>query len=89
MPSVVVMSDVTVRRGSSLLLSRVSLQVDEGQRWVVLGPNGAGKTTLMLIAAGRLFPTSGDVELLDEAVGARASAGRAAPWPPTSPRASP
>jgi iron complex transport system ATP-binding protein len=64
------MSDVTVRRGSSLLLSRVSLQVDEGQRWVVLGPNGAGKTTLMLIAAGRLFPTSGDVELLDEAVGA-------------------
>lgn len=64
------MSDVTVRRGTSLLLSRVSLQVDEGQRWVVLGPNGAGKTTLMLIAAGRLFPTSGDVELLDETVGA-------------------
>ena len=64
------MSDVSVRRGQSLLLSDVCLSVDEGDRWVVLGPNGAGKTTLMLIAAGILFPTTGSVELLDEVPGA-------------------
>ncbi len=70
MPSVVELSDVSVRRGTSLLLSEVALSVDEGERWVILGPNGAGKTTLMLILAGLMFPTSGTVELLDEVPGA-------------------
>ncbi len=70
MPSVVDLRDVTVRRGASLLLDRVSLRIDEGERWVVLGPNGAGKTTLLLVLSGRMFPTSGEIELLGEAVGA-------------------
>ena len=70
MPSVVELRDVSVRRGTTMLLSRVSWTVDEGERWVVLGPNGAGKTTLMLILAGLMFPTSGTVELLDEVPGA-------------------
>ncbi len=70
MPSVVVLDGVTVRRGESLLLDRVGLDVAEGDRWVVLGPNGAGKTTLMLVMSGRMFPTQGEVELLGESVGA-------------------
>ncbi len=70
MSSVVVLEGVTVRRGESLLLDGVSLRVGEGDRWVVLGPNGAGKTTLMLVVAGRMFPTGGEVELLGESVGA-------------------
>jgi iron complex transport system ATP-binding protein len=40
------------------------------ERWIVMGPNGAGKTTLLLLASARMFPTSGDVEILDEAMGA-------------------
>jgi iron complex transport system ATP-binding protein len=64
------MSGVTVRRGQTLLLSDVDLQVDEGERWVILGPNGAGKTTLLLVASGRLFPTAGEVTLLGELMGA-------------------
>jgi iron complex transport system ATP-binding protein len=64
------MSGVTVRRGTSLLLDHVDLEVEEGERWVILGPNGAGKTTLLLVASGRMFPTSGDVVLLGEALGA-------------------
>lgn len=61
---------VTVRRGSSLLLDAVDVTIEEGQRWVIIGANGAGKTTLMQVMAGRLFPTSGDVEILDEGLGA-------------------
>jgi len=68
--TVVRISDAVVRRGDSLLLDRVSLHVREGERWIVMGPNGAGKTTLLLLAAARLFPTSGEVEVLDEVVGA-------------------
>ncbi|MBK9740181.1 MAG: ABC transporter ATP-binding protein [Actinobacteria bacterium] len=64
------MSRVSVRRGSSFLLSDVDLRIDEGERWVVIGPNGAGKTTLLLVASGRMFPTTGTVELLGEEVGA-------------------
>jgi iron complex transport system ATP-binding protein len=68
--SVVRIRDAVVRRANALLLDQVSLEVAEGERWVIMGPNGAGKTTLLLICAARLFPTSGDVELLDELVGA-------------------
>lgn len=70
MASVVRIIDAVVRRGTSLLLDGVSLLVQEGERWIVMGPNGAGKTTLLQIASGRMFPTAGEVELLDEVMGA-------------------
>ncbi|MGI9136328.1 MAG: ABC transporter ATP-binding protein [Candidatus Nanopelagicales bacterium] len=61
---------LTVRRGDSLLLDDVNWSVSEGERWVVIGPNGAGKTTLLSILAGRMFPTSGLIEVLGEELGA-------------------
>lgn len=60
---------VTVRRGRKVLLDHVSFHVQPHQRWVVLGPNGAGKTTLLQMAAARMFPTSGQVRILDEQLG--------------------
>jgi len=68
-PAVLSCADVVVRRGRKLLVNNVSWQVEAGQRWVILGPNGAGKTTLMLVASGRMFPTSGEVEILGERLG--------------------
>jgi iron complex transport system ATP-binding protein len=62
-------ADVVVRRGRKLLVNQVNWQVEAGERWVILGPNGAGKTTLMLVASGRMFPTSGEVEILGERLG--------------------
>ena len=70
MANVIDITEAVVRRGSTLLLDGVSVEVDEAERWVVMGPNGAGKTTLLLMAAGRLFPTSGAVSLLGEELGA-------------------
>lgn len=61
---------LTVRRGDRLLLDDLSWSVSEGERWVVIGPNGAGKTTLLSILAGRMFPTSGLIEVLGEELGA-------------------
>ena len=69
MAAVLDLVDVTVRRGRSLLLDRVSWRVEEDERWVVLGPNGAGKTTLLQLAAAQLHPTSGTVDVLEERVG--------------------
>lgn len=69
MSAVVHMSGVTVRRGTSLLISDVDWVVAEGERWVVLGPNGAGKSTLLQIAATRIHPTRGVAVILDEYLG--------------------
>jgi ATPase subunit of ABC transporter with duplicated ATPase domains len=58
-----VASDVTVVRGPSLVLSRVSVTVAPGARIGVVGPNGVGKSTLLAALAGSLAPDSGSVSL--------------------------
>jgi iron complex transport system ATP-binding protein len=65
---VLVLRDVTVRRGTSTLLDSVSWTVNDGERWAVLGSNGAGKTTLLQVAASMLAPTSGSIEILGESL---------------------
>lgn len=63
------MRDVTLRRGRTHILTGIDWQVRAGERWVILGPNGAGKSTLVQIAATRLHPTSGEVQILGETLG--------------------
>jgi iron complex transport system ATP-binding protein len=61
--------DVTVRRGSKVLLDRINWTVEEDERWAVLGANGAGKTTLLQIASAVLHPTSGEAYVFGERLG--------------------
>lgn len=61
---------VTVRRETKNLIEDVDWTVREGERWIVMGPNGAGKSTLLQVAAARMHPTTGDVGILDEVLGA-------------------
>jgi iron complex transport system ATP-binding protein len=64
------MQQVTVRRGSKLLLDNVDWIVEDDERWVILGANGAGKTTLLQLAATTMHATSGRVLVLGEQLGA-------------------
>jgi iron complex transport system ATP-binding protein len=68
--SIARLSEVGVRKGDSWILKNVNFEIGEGQRWVISGPNGAGKTTLLRILATQLFPSTGEVEILDERLGA-------------------
>lgn len=69
MRDVLELKDVIVRRNGRNILNRVNWRVNEGERWVVLGPNGAGKTTSIQLAAGRMFPSSGEVRVVGETLG--------------------
>jgi iron complex transport system ATP-binding protein len=66
---VISLHDVTVRRDGTTVLEGVTWEVRPGQRWVVLGPNGSGKTTLLGVAAARLWPSGGTVEILGARLG--------------------
>jgi iron complex transport system ATP-binding protein len=63
------MSDVSVRRGNRVILGPLNFSILEGERWVILGPNGAGKSTLLQILGTRIFPTTGQVSILDKTMG--------------------
>ena len=69
MSAVLEFADVSVRRGTAILIDQISWRVDEPDRWVILGPNGAGKTTLLQVAAGMIHPTDGVAGILGEVLG--------------------
>ena len=69
MASVLQFDDVTVRRGGRDIVSHLTWEVADGERWVVLGRNGAGKTTLVQLASARMHPTTGTVDVLEERLG--------------------
>lgn len=45
------------------ILDRCSLQIPEGEFWMLLGTNGSGKSTLLQTLAGLLEPQSGQVKI--------------------------
>jgi len=54
---------VTIKYGSRLAVSDVSLSIRPGEITAILGPNGAGKSTLLRTLNGALKPSSGQVLL--------------------------
>jgi iron complex transport system ATP-binding protein len=60
---------VSVVRDGNTILDSVTWSVDAAERWVILGPNGAGKTTLLQLAAAQIHPSSGTVQILEDALG--------------------
>jgi len=49
------------RRGEVRALERISLTVPDGQFACIVGPSGCGNSTLLMIAAGLVTPTEGEV----------------------------
>jgi ATP-binding cassette subfamily F protein 3 len=56
-------TDLSLRRGSRLLLENVELDVFPGQRLGLTGANGSGKSSLFAVIAGRLEADQGNVTL--------------------------
>ena len=69
MTAVIELADVSVVKRGNRLLSSVSWQIEEDERWVVIGPTGAGKTSPLQVLSTYLHPTEGVAGILGEVVG--------------------
>lgn len=67
--STVEIDNLSVRAGSTTLISEVSLNVEAGTWCTIIGPNGAGKTTLVETVAGLRRAFEGTVSISGELVG--------------------
>ncbi len=60
--------NLTKRFGSYTAVDDVSLDVEDGEFLTLLGPSGSGKTTCLMMAAGLVTPTGGDIFLRGERI---------------------
>jgi len=58
-----VLSQLSLRRGVKLVLDRASVTVNPGEKVGLVGRNGAGKSSLFSLLAGRLHADAGDLSL--------------------------
>lgn len=69
MNPLITLKQVSLQREETRILSEVSLEVKQGEQWVLLGRNGSGKTSLLEMINGYLFPSTGTVEVLGHIYG--------------------
>ena len=50
------------------LLASINLDINEHENVTIAGHNGAGKTTLLKMIVGSLYPTAGDLYVLDQKI---------------------
>jgi ATP-binding cassette subfamily F protein uup len=55
------LTDVQLAYGTQVLLDKVSLTIQPGERWGLLGRNGAGKSTFMKLLCGTIKPDGGEI----------------------------
>ena len=60
--------EIDVFYGEFQVLSKVSIEVGEGELRILLGPNGHGKSTLLKTISGLLKPASGSIRFEDQPI---------------------
>lgn len=68
------LKNVTKKYLRRAALDDVSLTLEAGRTCLLLGPNGSGKTTMMKLIAGLSRPTSGEITLEGQPIGAATKA---------------
>jgi len=68
--SAIEFQDVSKRYGNRTVLSRLSFQIERGERIAIHGPSGSGKTTVLRLLAGFATPDEGVVRIANRDVAA-------------------
>jgi ATP-binding cassette subfamily F protein 3 len=58
----IILRDITLRRGSKLLLQDANVTIQPGQRLALIGANGCGKSSLFSLLLGELTADAGGIE---------------------------
>ena len=58
----IILSQISLRRGSKLLLQNADITIQPGQRLALIGANGSGKTSLFALLLGELGADSGTIQ---------------------------
>ena len=59
----IVISDVTLKRGGEVLFEHLDLTLHPGHRIGIVGRNGVGKSSLFALLRGRLLPEYGEIRI--------------------------
>ena len=59
----ITLRNLSLRRGSKLVLDQASLTLQPGEKVGLVGRNGAGKSSLFALLAGRLHADAGDLQM--------------------------
>lgn len=62
------LENLTKRFGNVAAVKEVSLDVMDGEFFVIVGPNGCGKTTILRLISGLIEPDSGNIYIEDRLV---------------------
>jgi spermidine/putrescine ABC transporter ATP-binding subunit len=60
--------NLTKKFGDFVALNDFSLNINKGEFITFLGPSGSGKTTTLMLVAGFIYPTAGDIRIGDESI---------------------
>jgi ATP-binding cassette subfamily F protein 3 len=60
---VITLRNLTLRRGTKVVLERANLVINPGEKIALVGRNGAGKSSLFALLAGRLHADAGECEI--------------------------
>jgi ATP-binding cassette subfamily F protein 3 len=63
LPGMLALSNISLRRGSKVLIENATFQAHAGQRIGVIGPNGCGKSSMFAMFLGELEPDDGELVL--------------------------
>jgi iron complex transport system ATP-binding protein len=69
MRDILVVENLRIERGGTVILRDVNWRVRRGENWVILGANGSGKTSLLSALTGYLTPTRGQISVLGHTYG--------------------
>ncbi len=66
---IVELKDIIWKRDSRTILNHINWTIQKGENWALVGLNGSGKTSLLKIIAGTMWPSKGEVWVLNQRFG--------------------
>ena len=64
--TVLELENISYKYKNDLILNKINLKINSGEKIALLGKSGSGKTTLISVLNGTIKPTQGEVKLFNE-----------------------